>query len=161
MNTSDQETEEPRVKKGWAGEEMEMSHRREQLRNSDHTRTSAQQYGTVNLEQFQNKEVGHGYQARGVIRQRTGLPNSNLKIVDMSKKNPQQEKEEDGGKSVTSASSSKDKGRKRKSKSKRKRSDSEKTREEIQIDSTEQFLRCKALRDFRKELEKILSESKR
>ena len=160
MNMSDNDKEEPRVKKGWAGEEMEMSHRREQLRNTDHTRTSAQQYGTVNLEQFQNKEVGHGYQARGVIRQRTGLPSSNLNIVDMSKKNPQQEKEEDGGNnSVTSASSSKEKRRKRKSK--RKRSDSEKTRKEIPTDPTEQFLRCKALRDFRKELEKILLESKR
>jgi len=147
---SDNDKEEPRVKKGWAGEEMEMSHRREQLRNTDHTRTSAQQYGTVNLEQFQNKEVGHGYQARGVIRQRTGLPSSNLNIVDMtmSKKNPQQEKED------TSASSSKEKRRKRKSKRKR-------SGKEIPTDPTEQFLRCTGLRDFRKELEKILLESKR
>ena len=147
---SDNDKEEPRVKKGWAGEEMEMSHRREQLRNTDHTRTSAQQYGTVNLEQFQNKEVGHGYQARGVIRQRTGLPSSNLNIVDMtmSKKNPQQEKED------TSASSSKEKRRKRKSKRKR-------SGKEIPTDPTEQFLRCTSLRDFRKELEKILLESKR
>ena len=147
---SDNDKEEPRVKKGWAGEEMEMSHRREQLRNTDHTRTSAQQYGTVNLEQFQNKEVGHGYQARGVIRQRTGLPSSNLNIVDMtmSKKNPQQEKED------TSASSSKEKRRKRKSKRKR-------NGKEIPTDPTEQFLRCTGLRDFRKELEKILLESKR
>jgi hypothetical protein len=150
MNMSDNDKEEPRVKKGWAGEEMEMSHRREQLRNTDHTRTSAQQYGTVNLEQFQNKEVGHGYQARGVIRQRTGLPSSNLNIVDMtmSKKNPQQEKED------TSASSSKEKRRKRKSKRKR-------SGKEIPTDPTEQFLRCTGLRDFRKELEKILLESKR
>lgn len=149
------------MKKGWAGEEMEMSHRREQLRNTDHSGTSSssqqqQYYGTVNLEQFQNKEVGHGYQARGVIRQRTGLSSANLKIVDMRKKNSQQEKEEDGGNSVTSASGSKEKRM-----SKRKRSDSEKKREEIPTDPTEQFLRCKALRDFRKELEKILSESKR
>jgi hypothetical protein len=150
MNMSDNDKEEPRVKKGWAGEEMEMSHRREQLRNTDHTRTSAQQYGTVNLEQFQNKEVGHGYQARGVIRQRTGLPSSNLNIVDMtmSKKNPQQEKDD------TSASSSKEKRRKRKSKRKR-------SGKEIPTDPTEQFLRCTGLRDFRKELEKILLESKR
>ena len=94
---------------------------------------------------------------------RERYPSSNLNIVDMSKKNPQQEKEEDGGNnSVTSASSSKEKRRKRrKRKSKRKRSDSEKTRKEIPTDPTEQFLRCKALRDFRKELEKILLESKR
>lgn len=147
MNLDQEKSE---AKKGWAGEEMEMLHRREQMRSSDHV--SKRQYGTVDLAQFQNKEVGHGYQARGVIRQRNGQGSTSMKIVDMTKKG--QEKEDDSNSNI-SISSSREIRKKRKS---RKRIHSEKKETRNLVPN---YLMCKPLCDFRRELEKILSESKR
>ena len=147
---SDQDTS--KAKKGWAGGEMEMSHHREQLRSTDHV--SKTQYGTVDLGQLQNKEVGHGYQARGVVRQRNGQERSGMKIVDMTKNT--HEKEDDINSGI-STSSSKEKRRKRTSKRKTKVP----TKKDKDEDPVQKYLQCKALCDFRRELEKILSESKR
>ena len=129
--------------KGWAGEELEIEHRREQIRNNEfksHTCT------TVDLGQFQNKEVGVGYQARGVIRQR-GADGPQMKIIDMTKKVDDRE--------TGSVESSSKKKRKREKKSKR---DSKKKAKD---DPLKIFLECKALRDFRKEIEKIYQESRK
>lgn len=125
--------------KGWAGEELEIEHRREQLRNNEF-----KSHTTVDLGQFQNKEVGVGYQARGVIRQR-GADGPQMKIVDMTKKVGQDDQE------TGSVESSSKKKRKREKKSKKKAKD----------DLLKMFLECRALRDFRKEIEKIYQESRK
>lgn len=125
--------------KGWAGEELEIEHRREQLRNNEF-----QSHTTVDLGQFQNKEVGVGYQSRGVIRQR-GADGPQMKIIDMTKKVGQDDQE------TGSVESSSKKKRKREKKSKKKAKD----------DLLKMFLECKALRDFRKEIEKIYQESRK
>lgn len=127
--------------KGWAGEELEIEHRREQLRNNEF-----KSHKTVDLGQFQNKEVGVGYQARGVIRQRAAH-GPQMKIVDMTKKVDDWE--------TGSVESSSKKKRKREKKSKR---DSKKKAKD---DPLKMFLECKALRDFRKEIEKIYQESRK
>lgn len=129
--------------KGWAGEELEIEHRREQLRNNEF-----KSHTTVDLGQFQNKEVGVGYQARGVIRQR-GADGPQMKIIDMTKKVGQDKQE------TCSVESSSKKKRKREKKSNR---DSKKKAKD---DPLKMFLECKALRDFRKEIEKIYQESRK
>ncbi|GFH57547.1 hypothetical protein CTEN210_14023 [Chaetoceros tenuissimus] len=127
--------------KGWAGEELEIEHRREQLRNNEF-----KSHKTVDLGQFQNKEVGVGYQARGVIRQR-GADGPQIKIIDMTKKVDDRE--------TGSVESSSKKKRKREKKSKR---DSKKKAKD---DPLKVFLECKALRNFRKEIEKVYQESRK
>jgi hypothetical protein len=52
---------------GWQGEEMELQHEQNQQQDSNTKDVSA----AVDLKQFQNTEVGVGYQAKHVIRQRT------------------------------------------------------------------------------------------
>mmetsp|Transcript_6000 Transcript_6000/g.11151 ORF Transcript_6000/g.11151 Transcript_6000/m.11151 type:complete len:142 (+) Transcript_6000:278-703(+) len=51
-------------RRGWQGEEMELEHQQ-----GDISRTNVA--AAVDLSQFQNTEVGVGYQARHVVRQRT------------------------------------------------------------------------------------------
>jgi len=51
---------------GW-GEAMELAHEREREKNNGAT----QQPVAVDLNQFRNTEVGKGYQAKHVVRQRT------------------------------------------------------------------------------------------
>ena len=89
-------------KGGWAGDELEMQHQMKQLRdidcNAKNTTTA------VDLSQFRNEEVGVGYQARGVIRQRgakNGPSGSNgggnsLNIIDMTQR-VKSEKDDDSG----------------------------------------------------------------
>jgi hypothetical protein len=129
----------PVTKTGWAGEEMEIAHQR-----GDSSSSRKEKYQTVNLEQFRNNEVGNGYQARGVVRQKTGEMGSKMNIIDMTKKQPQS----DGSNDDKEA---------KKRRSKRQRISGQKDENMGSIDI---FLQCQALRDFRKELEKILSEAK-
>jgi hypothetical protein len=169
--------------RGWAGEEMEMEHQREELRRRKR-RTESQNpqgrqeergeeekyYHAVNLEQFRNNQVGSGYQAKGVIRQRTAH-DVNINILDMSKRpenleNPSMSrrlsdddrgirKDDDDDTSSDISSSRRNKKRKKHHKNKRPR------KEKKQKSNTrliEKYLKCKGMRDFRKELEKILSE---
>ncbi|KAG7340046.1 hypothetical protein IV203_006450 [Nitzschia inconspicua] len=57
-------------RKGWQGEELELEHRRQQMMKPPsgiETITAT----AVDLNQFRNTEVGEGYQAKHVVRQRT------------------------------------------------------------------------------------------
>mmetsp|Transcript_25594 Transcript_25594/g.37813 ORF Transcript_25594/g.37813 Transcript_25594/m.37813 type:complete len:116 (-) Transcript_25594:7-354(-) len=76
---SDKDTEDfiPRKRKGWDGQDMEMSHKREKTHESNAV-------AAVDLNQFRNTEVGQGYQAKHVFRQKTGMENK-TKVVDMSR----------------------------------------------------------------------------
>lgn len=195
-------------KRGWAGDEMEMDHRREELqaamscrsrsshsssnrgtrtgtshsdRNSDNNPSRQQQqlekYPTVDLEQFYNTRVGSGYQAKGVIRQKTAH-DSKIQIIDRSQRAKDgeshvarsviNEKVSDGkmrlGDEEDNDSDSKSRGhsrgkKRKKRHSKRTRSESSPPKQRSNKRLAEKYLQCKGIRDFRKELEKILSES--
>lgn len=70
-----------KTRTAWAGDELEMDHTREQIRRGaddevDHQATHA----AVDISQFHNKEVGSGYQARHVVRQKTGPGSDGIKV---------------------------------------------------------------------------------
>jgi hypothetical protein len=111
-------------RRGWEGEEMEMVHQREAFRE-DKGKASA----AVDISQFQNHEVGKGYQAKHVVRQKTGEAPS-VKTKDMS-----------GGNN--GVADSKAKAPKRSS------------NEISEIRAS--YMKSAGLREFRKEIEKILS----
>ena len=103
-----------RTSTGWAGEELELRHGMEER--------SKEGFAAVDLEQFRNREVGKGYQARGVVRQQT--LGRDVIVRDMTSGQIVQQKE-----------------------SKRQK--------------RERYLQCAAIREFRKELEEILSSETR
>ena len=106
--------------KGWGGEELEMQHQRDAFAKEKHNKVTA-----VNLEQFQNNEVGKGYQAKHVIRQQSAANTS--KIIDMS-----------GGAEFKSASVPE-------------------TIIKPKVGEEKGYIQSKELRDFRREIETILS----
>jgi hypothetical protein len=103
---------------------MEMVHQREAIRE-DKGKASA----AVDISQFQNHEVGKGYQAKHVIRQKTGEEPS-VKIKDMmsGEKNRADSKAKAPKRSANEIS-------------------------EIRAS----YMKSAGLREFRKEIEKILS----
>ena len=111
-------------KGGWAGDELEMQHQMEHLSNNNTKNATA----AVDLSQFRNEEVGVGYQAKGVIRQRGGK-NSNigngggnsLNIIDMTQK-VKSEKNDDEDHDSDSRSHRKKKKKQKKKSKKRKHS---------------------------------------
>lgn len=124
-----------RKNRGWAGEDMEMAHVRASERNKN---TAA----AVDLKQFRNDEVGKGYQAKFVVRQRTadndGATNAPSAVKDMTQKK---------------SSSSDDKPpRKGKRKKGEKSHTAESSKGSTRLDK---YLKSEALRRFRKELEKF------
>lgn len=69
-----------RKRKGWEGDEMELNHHKEKLREG----TGDDTIVAVDLKQFHNHVVGEGYQARHVVRQRSAVTQSQIKTLDMS-----------------------------------------------------------------------------
>ena len=61
---------------------MELNHQREKLREGARNDTVV----AVDLKQFQNHKVGEGYQAKHVVRQKSGVTNSTVEVVDLSSK---------------------------------------------------------------------------
>ena len=97
----------------------------------------------VDLEQFRNREVGKGYQAKHVVRQRTAEKKSSItKIKDMTKA----AKVDDGSFKKQSSKSG------TKHKNKRAAPESKETR-------VSKYMQCEAFRRFRKEIEAIVSSS--
>lgn len=117
-------------KRGWAGEELEISHRNEQKPKDD--------YAAVNIKQFQNTEVGAGYQARGVVRQKTAGGEA-----------PQSQHVRDMTHAVTGDSSE----RKRPKEAKEKGTTTKRKR-------LEEYMKCDGIREFRKEIEHLLASAK-
>ena len=116
-------------KRGWAGEELELEHRKEQ--------NSREEYAAVNIKQFQNTEVGTGYQARGVVRQKTAAGASQSSIRDMTAKTDTKIVEStEKQKRPTEVNENG-------AESKRKR--------------LEEYLSCDGIREFRKEIEQLLA----
>merc|ERR1712157_519519 len=61
---------EPPKSRGWEGGDLEITHQREYAKSS-----SQIDYAAVDMTQFHNTEVGKGYQAKHVVRQKT-VPNN-------------------------------------------------------------------------------------
>jgi len=72
-----------RKRKGWDGAEMELAHKCENKFDSGEA-------AAVDLRQFHNTKVGEGYQAKHVIRQRTGKVKK-VEILDMSQNTSQKD----------------------------------------------------------------------
>ena len=146
-----------RKKSGWAGDEMEMEHLRERQReqqqqasssSGDHRKDSV----AVDLNQFRNTKVGSGYQAKGVIRQSSCLEPKGGMIINMSE--PKVKDEDD---KVSSKRYEEDK---KKRKHKRRKKDQSKMKKKTNTnEAIEKYIACKAIRDFRKEIDKILNEA--
>jgi hypothetical protein len=111
--------------KGWQGESMELEH----ARQSENKRGATT---AVDLSQFRNVEIGKGYQAKFVVRQRNAEDDDvPAKVKDMTKKESKKER-----------------------KNKRKRSSKEDGDKSSGKDRLDKYLQCHGLRMFRKELEK-------
>ena len=119
-------------KRGWGGEELEMNHSREQLREGTSTN-----YTAVDLKQFHNTIVGVGYQAKGVIRQKYQLQEA-VQVHDMRADQ----------KPLGSPSEP----------SKRKGNNTQTKRSKLQ--RQERFIQCAGLREFRRQLEEILTSDR-
>ncbi|CAB9531161.1 expressed unknown protein [Seminavis robusta] len=78
----------PQSHKGWQGENLELDHQRESIRQHKTKATSA----AVDISQFQNHEVGKGYQAKHVIRQQVASQDT-VKIKDMTGDKKKRKKE--------------------------------------------------------------------
>ena len=62
----------PKSKKGWQGDHLELEHQRESFLEHKDKSVAA-----VDISQFQNHEVGQGYQAKHVVRQRQAPSDAN------------------------------------------------------------------------------------
>jgi hypothetical protein len=112
--------------RGWAGEALEVNHTREQFRQG-----TTSEFTAVDLKQFHNTIVGVGYQAKGVIRQKTGAIDEATTAQDVRTK----QKEEP-----------------------RKRSKRERKHQgDGKMQRLERYLQCAGIREFRRQIEEILS----
>lgn len=127
-------------RKGWDGEDLELEHQRE-TNQADSSAATA-----VDLNQFRNTEVGKGYQAKHVVRQRVAQEES-VKIQDMSV--PREERKE------------KKKKRKREEKqaSDKKTKGSKGEEDSTGANKLQRYLRCEAMRNLRRELESIVKSA--
>ena len=135
-----------RSRGGWAdANNLEIEHQRERLRAAEDGGVDGERsaHAAVDLSQFRNEEVGKGYKAKHVVRQREAAISS-TELVDKS-----------GGKFSKKEAGSK----------KRRRDDGEKgndgSKSKQAKDTTtplESYLACKGMRDFMKEVDKILKQ---
>ena len=142
------------------GDDLEMKHKRERIRQGQDV---AAEHTAVDINQFRNVEVGSGYQARHVVRQRTGNEGGSsdgMKVRDMTGGTSASATEE-GIKSDRDGAKGREKRKDKEAKasdksSKRsKKYNAKKDSENI----ADQYLKCKGVREFRLELEKILSSA--
>ena len=136
-----------RSRGGWAdANNIEVEHQRERLRAADteleHDQAArcdvTKNHAAVDLSQFRNEEVGRGYKAKHVVRQREAS-SSAKGVLDMS-----------GGifstKDVGSSSATKKRGR-----------DEIGRGDETAVGKkSDAYLKCKGMRDFMKDIDKIL-----
>lgn len=137
-----------KTRTAWAGDQLEMDRTREQIRRGADDKIHA----AVDISQFQNKEVGSGYQARHVVRQKTGSGTDGVKVRDMTGCALSSDKK---GREVKSEPNKRKKSKNESSSSKRKRDIGASHDKHTMAD---EYLQCKGVRDFRIEIEKILRE---
>ena len=114
---------------------------REKLREGSDEKVSA----AVDLSQFRNEEVGKGYQAKHVVRQK-GAEKAATGVVDMSGGTEFSKIEREGGSSL--------KKRSRDDDGEEDRGD----RKRPPDTPPQSYLKCKGMRDFVKEIDSILQQ---
>lgn len=129
---------------GWTDtNNLELEHKREKIREGEGDKK--QSAVAVDLNQFRNEEVGKGYQAKGVVRQR-GSTNETSRVVDMS----------GGSFSKQGGDSSK---KKKRSLEDDEDDDAGGSRKKHSVnDPLQSYLQCQGMRDFVKEADKILQQ---
>jgi len=131
-------------RRGWAGEDLELEHQRESLRESKEKVSAA-----VDISQFQNHEVGKGYQAKHVVRQQVAEKPTVMDIKDMT-----------GGGSSRSDSKKNKSSKDKQQKGEKKRKHREEEREEEPDNPRtrlKKYLSSPAFVSFRKEIDDILA----
>jgi hypothetical protein len=137
-----------RSRGGWAdSNNIEIQHQRERSRAADISQAARgdikKNHTAVDLSQFRNEEVGRGYKAKHVVRQREASSAPTGLLVDVS-----------GGKflstDVRSSSTAKKRGHDEAG-----RDDNTAAGGVFDV-SLDTYLKCKGLRDFMKEIDKIL-----
>ncbi|KAL3773662.1 hypothetical protein ACHAW5_007952 [Stephanodiscus triporus] len=136
-----------RSRGGWADtNNIEIEHQRERLRAADTGKNVTKNHAVVDLSQFRNEEVGRGYKAKHVVRQREASLSA-MGVLDMSGGNF-------SAKDVRCSSDTIKRGRDQVemevSTAVGKKSD------DVCLDT---YLKCKGMRDFVKEIDKILKSS--
>lgn len=130
--------------RGWQGEDMEMDHQRETSSSITAGTMDKNAVTAVDLNQFRNTEVGKGYQARHVVRQKTAAATTTTDLRtggDVSAK----KKMEEGIPDTT-----------RKKKARLEANSSSRQKQDEKLDR-DKLLKNAGLRTFRKEIESILS----
>ena len=124
-----------RSRGGWDDKfNLEIEHTKEKM-NADNNNEDKKISAAVDLSQFRNEEVGKGYKAKHVVRQKEAISHA-TKVVDMSGGSTFNKQKED-----RTADSSKSKKRRRD--------------EESPVQS---YLKCQGMRDFIKQTHKILQQ---
>ena len=114
--------------RGWQGEDMELAHAATTA-TADKDRKPV----AVDLSQFRNHQIGQGYQAKFVVRQRTGNEEEQGAIQDMTQKSE----------------------KRKKSKRKRSKDNEDNSKTNKESNRIDKYLKCEGFRRFRKELEKF------
>lgn len=155
---------------GWEGEDLERDRDREH-REANHNSSSGV-VAAVDLEQFRNYQVGSGYQARGVVRQRTtttvtataaahgAVAAATAGAAAQQQKNDSwshRDKNAPKGSAEHRQVGTK-KEKKHKRRRKRKESADSNHTDSTNDDGILEYLRCDAFRVFRKELEIMLKK---
>lgn len=112
-------------RRGWAGEGLELQHQREHEGKND-------DYTAVDIRQFQNTVVGSGYQARGVIRQKTASDGTTVR--DLTRSNTDDKEKPIQRQSDTHS-------------------------RETRCQKVERYISCEGIREFRKEIEQLIKSS--
>lgn len=154
----------------WKGEEMEMQHFRDfhslKQNETQNQRDQKHHHTAVDISQFQNTIVGQGYQAKHVVRQKSvsGDSSAALKILDMSQPTANTTKRvrsnEENDEHDERKKREKDHNKKEKKKKHRHQNNHSDNTETIDLSNelshVQKYLKCDALRDFRREMEYIL-----
>mmetsp|Transcript_25378 Transcript_25378/g.54904 ORF Transcript_25378/g.54904 Transcript_25378/m.54904 type:complete len:175 (-) Transcript_25378:33-557(-) len=152
-----------KTRTAWAGDELEMDHTREQIRRgADDDDEHQSTHAAVDISQFHNKEVGSGYQARHVVRQKTGPGSDGMKVRGLTGGASSFRETEDRGKKTESDKKKKEKEKKKKEKNKYKSMSAKRKRDtddsHDKYGVADRYLQCTGVREFRIEIEKILRE---
>lgn len=156
-----------RSRGGWDdADNLEMEHQRERLRaaaaaagadgDCDGAAKAAPIHAAVDLAQFRNEEVGRGYQAKHVVRQR-GASYAGTGVVDMTGGKFSKGKDEVDTNTKSSEVRKRGRGDEEDDPKLIKKGD-RKRPPAAQDGRLETYLKCKGMRDFMKDIDKILNE---
>ena len=134
--------------RGWAGGNLELEHQRQSLAGDGEKKS---RIAAVDLTQFRNEEVGKGYQAKHVVRQREAVSASSG-VLDMSGGVFESAHHHDKREKKPSK-----KDKKEKKSGKRKRDKEDKTAADQKDSQLEPYFKCRGLETFLSEVESMLS----